>query len=684
MATVENFILRFKTEGANNLKNLADDIAALGQGANPLGNTLGGLTGRLGPLGTAASAAAAAFVALGIKSVNLADELDDLSASTGIAAGELFSLKEQMISAGGNSESYAKSVTRLSVAIGEAMTGNESYQKSFQKLGVFVTDANGKMRDSSDIMNDVIKKLAGIDDPATRAAMAVALMGKEAARIDWTKIQPKKDPEMDQYIQALAEMKTHYEEMMAMFEKGLIKWFGELAKSFNQAGMGGGLAYLTEQIGIFVGEMLNIPTDAIAGVWNALVPEWLGIKKAVGLGDPLIELVKKAKKAREEAMAVNKPPAQPGKPNTGGGAGGGFGATPEATLKAQADSRLRIEQARLEAQKLQEQMYASDIAKIEIARKYDIEKAKADIFAKERLSEVEKTREFEAKKLEIETKAALDIANVRKDIAKSMRDQQFQLETNTSELQKQFDLVKNTSGLGPDAIALQSKLNDLEIKRTQEKQKAAENSKGEIDVFLQQLEVIDQQIDAQRKLIEQQAEYQRSFEYGWSNAYAAFIENGTNAAKIAGDSFNSLTNNMMSALDKFVETGKFNFGDFARSVIMDLMKIQLRAAAVQLFQASGIGSIFGLPGKAIGGPVIPNQPYLIGERGPEIFLPSSAGNIVPNNQLSGLGSTGGNTYITNNISAIDAKSVAQLFAENRMSLLGTVEQARRELPMRTR
>jgi len=49
-----------------------------------------------------------------------------------------------------------------------------------------------------------------------------------------------------------------------------------------------------------------------------------------------------------------------------------------------------------------------------------------------------------------------------------------------------------------------------------------------------------------------------------------------------------------------------------------------------------------------------------------------------------MGGMAGNTYITNNISAIDSKSVAQLFAENRRTLFGNVEQARRELPMRTR
>lgn len=40
-----------------------------------------------------------------------------------------------------------------------------------------------------------------------------------------------------------------------------------------------------------------------------------------------------------------------------------------------------------------------------------------------------------------------------------------------------------------------------------------------------------------------------------------------------------------------------------------------------------IGSIFGLPGRATGGPVAPGRGYLVGERGPELFVPTSAGRV---------------------------------------------------------
>jgi hypothetical protein len=103
-------------------------------------------------------------------------------------------------------------------------------------------------------------------------------------------------------------------------------------------------------------------------------------------------------------------------------------------------------------------------------------------------------------------------------------------------------------------------------------------------------------------------------------------------------------------------------------------------AAAKLIQSTGFASLLGF---ADGGSPPVNKPSIVGENGPELFVPRTAGTVVPNEQLGGGGSTQ-NTYITNNISAVDAKSVAQLFAENRQILLGTVRQAEKELPYRTR
>lgn len=187
-----------------------------------------------------------------------------------------------------------------------------------------------------------------------------------------------------------------------------------------------------------------------------------------------------------------------------------------------------------------------------------------------------------------------------------------------------------------------------------------------------------------------QLEYSRTWEAGWKEAFDAYMENATNAARMAGDAFRTITSNMESAIDKFVETGKFSFGDFARSVLQDLAKMELKFLAAKWlkgdfsFGGGLLGSIFGF---ANGGTPPVNKPSLVGEQGPELFVPKTSGTIIPNDKLGGSTQVSApihNTYITNNISALDAKSVAQLFAENRKTLLGTVQMAQKELPYANR
>jgi hypothetical protein len=48
----------------------------------------------------------------------------------------------------------------------------------------------------------------------------------------------------------------------------------------------------------------------------------------------------------------------------------------------------------------------------------------------------------------------------------------------------------------------------------------------------------------------------------------------------------------------------------------------------------GATATYSPPARAAGGPVNPSSTYLVGERGPELFRPSAAGAIVPNNEIS--------------------------------------------------
>ncbi len=63
------------------------------------------------------------------------------------------------------------------------------------------------------------------------------------------------------------------------------------------------------------------------------------------------------------------------------------------------------------------------------------------------------------------------------------------------------------------------------------------------------------------------------------------------------------------------------------------------------------GSSFAGLFRAEGGPVASGRPYIVGEQGPELFVPKASGTIVPNGGFSG-----GGTVVNYNIQAIDVKS----------------------------
>jgi phage-related minor tail protein len=207
-----------------------------------------------------------------------------------------------------------------------------------------------------------------------------------------------------------------------------------------------------------------------------------------------------------------------------------------------------------------------------------------------------------------------------------------------------------------------------------------------------------QDIGQEQRVLTQQTE---TFKFGWQQAFNNYYENATKASTMAGNAFNSVTRGMESAIDRFVDTGKFSFSDLASSIIRDLIKIEMKAQAMQLWKMMGGGGIGGgvggsilsgiggwlggLLGFAEGGQPPMGKASIVGENGPELFVPRSAGTVIPNNQLGGGGQTVNNYYTTNvnnSVSALDAKSVAQLFAENKKTLFGVVESARREVPMR--
>jgi hypothetical protein len=120
----------------------------------------------------------------------------------------------------------------------------------------------------------------------------------------------------------------------------------------------------------------------------------------------------------------------------------------------------------------------------------------------------------------------------------------------------------------------------------------------------------------------------------------AFTALGT-ALSIIIDNFATLVSTVNNAYNAIKRLVKF----------IDENPIALGSTGVAGF---GLQKLFG-GGRAMGGPVNAGTTYMVGERGPELFMPNASGTIIPNNKLSG-----GGTVINLTVNgAIDGESTAR-------------------------
>lgn len=96
------------------------------------------------------------------------------------------------------------------------------------------------------------------------------------------------------------------------------------------------------------------------------------------------------------------------------------------------------------------------------------------------------------------------------------------------------------------------------------------------------------------------------------------------------------------SLSRALADGKLGFDDLRRigmSAFGDLASQALRLDFRAIFGGSGagglIGGLLGLPGRATGGSVSAGRAYMVGERGPELFVPTAAGRVEANGSGTG-------------------------------------------------
>lgn len=145
----------------------------------------------------------------------------------------------------------------------------------------------------------------------------------------------------------------------------------------------------------------------------------------------------------------------------------------------------------------------------------------------------------------------------------------------------------------------------------------------------------------------------------------------TGLRKIAETDFQIIAKNTGDILSSGFEDAIFSgqkLSEVIKALGMDLMRMIFQQMVTAPL-ATGI--VRALTGRAVGGPVSSGSPYVVGEKGPELFVPNSSGSIIPNNKMGSgsSGASGTNVNVTYNIaSGVSRSDLAPILEQQRKLL----------------
>jgi len=600
---------------------------------------------------------AAGFIEMTKSAMEYANQIVETAKANDIATESVLRLAKALELNGGTAEDTSKLYSGFTVKIEAAAQGNVKAQESFARLGVTLNDL--AHLSEQDLFEKTVKGLANMKDAAERNGLAFQTLGKAIKGVDLVGLN-----------ESLQKTKGQFDEYSDAIEKSH-ELSEKLKSSWNN---------ITVQFTTAVIPTLNSLYDALGGNNEVIkdIIHWIGefVKVAavmVKFVSTTIEVVLSdlGTLAKELKLLV--------------------------TLQFSEIGNLWDEQ-----QKKTDAMVKSD---------FDyFDQLFGDKKADKAVDNIKKVESAHRTIINAQQKQ-LDKADEISKVYKAQADAGYlaltaQLEvSNATKNQKELEdaLMK---------VVLEKNKVDEEIRKQEDAARASHtaNSKQVIDELEKQREKVEQVYDEMivktKDAVIANQQLRESFGFGWNEAFNQYKENAMTAADFGRQAFTSMTSSMTNALNTFVTTGKLNFKSLITSMIQDMLKAQLQMQASSLFakagSALGIGNLFGGGGHgatanlgtatgsdmmqafADGGDPPVGQASLVGEAGPELFIPKSAGTIIPNNALGNLG--GGGQSVTYNgpyiasMQAIDTQSATTFLARNKTAVWAANQSAQRSLP----
>lgn len=706
------------------------------QGAfNNLGIDLKNLKNTFNALGGAMGLSLAGMGVLAKATMDMAGQVDDLAKSYDLSIARVLQFQKALVMSGGKAEDANKILSTMFSKIASAQDGNDEAIASFEQLGISFKELQSLSPDQA--IQRVYEGLKNIGNTYERVKATKEILGKGGM-----------GKSVEEIAEALgkssSEFKRQEESMKRLAELGdaLDATYNNLKLAIADflspfTGSSGGEALVN--INTFKAAMVAVTSVAVINGMFKLVQVFkalntalkttasLGIAiqsaqgiKGIAMAAGALASYFAAKKifddqTEEAVAAAEAEPAAtstPGAGNAGGGASGSKeAAAMQAKIKLQREL-LKIDERRQGYRLLELEGEKSWAALGEVQLKYEEAIAKATAERNEALA---KGNLSSAMRGAIEAKYQLDIQAATQ---KEKQDREFinaQREKELRMMQMQGEFIVKMEifnqrraelegkrylmnqfdyRIAEERLALEKKLMELEQQRKEALEKAGgRESNSEYVTAKTQIEGM---INAEKQLseirignIESERARQQSFSEGWNAAFRQFSEDAENYARVGGESFNAVVSNMNSAIDSFVRTGKFSFKDFAKSIIQDLIAIQLKMQAMQLFKMGMNFFGFGGGGMSVGGAAdggFINQPTMVGENGAELFIPNrQGGTVIPNQQLSSvMGSQPQVVYnapVVQNLSAIDTQSAVQFLTQNKSTIYAANQSAARSMPV---
>ena len=566
----------------------------------------------------------AAFVEMTRAAMEFSNKIVETAKANDVATASVLELAKALEENGGSADATSKIYSGFTSKLESAVQGNAKAQTSFEKLGVSLNDL--RHLSEQDLFEKTVSALGNMKDSAERNGLAFETLGKSIRGVDLKGLaatMAESKGTMDKYASAIEQahelslkLDASSRNLSLQFTNAFIPTMNAVYDSFHKTGT---------MMEMFFG-WLKIGAQAIGDFVEAAVTAFQHFGS-------IIKLLAKDLYTLFDIRSYTQ---------------GTF-------FKQLTDN---LNEFTTEWAKDSDE-YVASLKKIEDANN-KVSPPKPQEKVNRTVVESYSGQLLAEKQL---YKAYKDRADLNLEIL-SQKEKDKTLTKNEKEMQDAINQVLNEQQRTIDEIDKKKNLIDKNKPGAAQMEAELDRQKTLVQVST------DFYVGQTKKVVAANQEARTKFSTGWDEAFRQYQENSETMADVGKKTFNTIVDSMSSALSNFVKTGKLNFADLARSMIADLIQIQIKAQATQLFSglfagfpgtSSGPAPVVDmsnaatLTGRASGGPLAAGQASIVGENGPEIIVPQGASTVIPNNMIGGM--SGQTTNVTNyNIQAIDTKS----------------------------